>query len=286
MVVGSPEHRELFCRAFVETHRAFEPEKLPWPTLEGRELARLRGFPLWSYARSIEERAGRMVTAFARTIGDPVIRDAIALQGYEETRHGRLIDHAIERYGVNAARLALDDGPADRESFLIFGFGECSDSFLGFGAFAIVRQKKFFPEALMEIFEHLLWEEARHIVFFMNWWRYERALAGEDGFFARTASALSYHYKAIGGAADRVGSGGDVTLPKFSRESLDPALRDVSPIELLEAALAESRRLMDRFDPRLVRPTVMPLTATLLLAALRALPPRQRTVPAALPRAS
>ena len=285
MKIGSPEHRELFCRAFVETHRRFEPEELPWPQLEGVHLQRMRGFPLWAYARSVEERAGRMVTAFAKTIGDPVIRDAIALQGYEETRHGRLIDHAMRRYGVDAQRLSIEDAPADRESFLIFGFGECSDSFIGFGAFAIARQKRFFPQSLLEIFEHLLWEEARHIVFFMNWWRYERALAGVDGFIARTATALSYHVKAIAGAADRVSSGGDVALPKLSREALDPALRDVSPIELLEAALAESRRLMDRFDPRLVRPAVMPFAGTVLLLALRALPPR-RAPATALPRAS
>ena len=274
MTIGSPEHRELFCRAFIETHRAYEPEELGWPQLEGIQLARMRGFPLWSYARSIEERAGRMVTAFAASIDDPAIREAIALQGYEETRHGRLIDHAIARYGVDAPRLSAEDGPADRESFLIFGFGECSDSFLGFGAFAIARQKKFFPEPLMAIFEHLLWEEARHIVFFMNWWRYERALAGRDGFFERTASMLSYHFKAIAGAADRVSASGDVALPSFSRESLDPSLRDVTPVQLLEAALRESRKLMDRFDPRLVRPAVMPFAASLLLLGLRALPPR------------
>ncbi|MBV8151617.1 MAG: ferritin-like domain-containing protein [Candidatus Eremiobacteraeota bacterium] len=285
MKIGSPEHRELFCRAFVETHRPFEPEQLPWPQLEGIALARLRAFPLWGYARSVEERAGRMVTAFANTVDDPVIRDAIALQGYEETRHGRLIDHAIQRYGVVAPPLSIEDAPADLESWMIFGFGECSDSILGFGALAIARQKKFFPQPLMEIFEHLLWEEARHIVFFINWWRYQRALRGNDGFLARTASALSYHYKAMAGAADRVSAGGDVRLPSFSRDALDPALRDVTPMQLLESALAENRKLMARFDPRLVRPAIVPFAAALLLAGLRALPPRAPAA-AALRRAS
>ena len=34
--IGSPEHRDLFCRTFIETHLPFEPEDLPWPRLEAR----------------------------------------------------------------------------------------------------------------------------------------------------------------------------------------------------------------------------------------------------------
>ena len=34
--VGSPEHRDLFCRTFIETHVPYEPESLPWPRLEKR----------------------------------------------------------------------------------------------------------------------------------------------------------------------------------------------------------------------------------------------------------
>ena len=42
----------------------------------------------------------------------------------------------------------------------------------------------------------------------------------------------------------------------------------------LEAALAENRRIMARIDARLLKPTLMPVAATLLLAAIRMLPPR------------
>src|ERR1700684_4395216 len=102
MRVGSHEHRELFCRTFIETHDPFVPEALAWPELDAKHLARLRAFPFWSYARSIEQRAGRMVTAFSQTLDDPLIREAVALQGVEETRHGRLLAHVVERYGIDA----------------------------------------------------------------------------------------------------------------------------------------------------------------------------------------
>src|SRR5438270_9413622 len=127
MRVGTPEHRELFCGSFIDTHVAFRPEELPWPELDGVHLRRLRAFPFWSYARSIEQRAGRMVSAYAQTLDDPRIREAVALQGREETRHGVLMSHVVERYGIDAPPLKIGDPPAQREDFCIFGFGECTD---------------------------------------------------------------------------------------------------------------------------------------------------------------
>jgi hypothetical protein len=269
MTPGTPQHRDLFCRNFVDSHVAFEPEALPWPELEPRLLGLLRTFPFWSYARSIEHRAGRMVTAFARTLEDPVIREAVAVQGVEETRHGRLMAHVVERYGIDAPLLPLTDPPAVKDDFLTFGFGECADSVIGFGAFAISRQKQLFPESLLSIFENVLWEEARHIVFFINWWRYELARDGRDGLLSRTLDALRYHARAIAGTADDAANAPSLDLPTVQR-----LMDGVTPAEFLAAALAENRRLMARFDRRLVRPRLVPVAATLALLTLRLLPPR------------
>lgn len=269
MQPGTPQHRDLFCRTFVETHVAFEPAALPWPDLGPAHLGLLRRFPLWSHARGIEQRAGRMVTAFAQTVSAPAIRNAIALQGIEETRHGRLMAHVIERYGLPARQIALPDAPAVVDDFLTFGFGECSDSFVGFGAFAVVREKRVFPDALMHIFENVLWEEARHIVFFINWWLYELAPRGRAGLAARTADALRWHASAIRGTALDAAS-----APGLDLATIRQLMGDVTPQMFLAAALAENRRLMARFDRRLARPRLVPAIATILLTGLRLLPPR------------
>ena len=280
MRVGTPQHRELFCRTFIETHVAFEPEELPWPHLEGVDLARLRAFPFWRYARSIEQRAGRMVTAFAKTIEDPMIRAAVALQGQEETWHGRLMEHAIARYGIDAPPLTVPDAPISPEEFAIFGFGECTDSFVGFGAIAMARKKKILPDALLDVFDGVMYEEARHIVFFMNWWRYEEALAGRTSIVANTWKALGYHVRAAMGTIN-----GATDLPPMP-ELVDPELKaivkDITPASFLETALAENRRMLARLDPELLKPQVMPAIATALLIAIRMLPPRTTT--AVLPR--
>jgi hypothetical protein len=278
MKVGTPQHRELFCRTFIETHVPFEPENLPWPQLDGMLLERLRAFPFWSYARSIEQRAGRMVTAFAHTIEDPLIREAVALQGLEETRHGRLMSHVLERYEIDVPEVPIADPRAIREDFLIFGFGECTDSFVGFGAFSIARKKQLFPEPLMRIFENVLWEEARHIAFFINWWRYEEAKAGRDGLFRRTLEAIAYHAKAVLGTAQ---GATEVPLPALEGNNLfGSVIADVTPAMFLEAALAENRRMMARLHPRLIKPSLAPRLATALLLAIRMLPPRKAAVEA------
>ncbi|MDB5042336.1 MAG: hypothetical protein JWN27_3062 [Candidatus Eremiobacteraeota bacterium] len=270
MKPGTAAHRELFCRTFIDTHDPYEPERLPWPVLDGLHLERLRSFPLWSYARSIEQRAGRMVTTFAQTLDDPLIREAVALQGVEETRHGRLMSHVLERYGIDAPALPAADPPVRREDFLVFGFGECTDSFVGFGAFALARQKQLFPESLLSIFDNVLWEEARHIAFFINWWHYEEARAGRDGLLQRAYGSVKYHLRAIVGTAQ--GDAGN-PLPNIESAQIKAIVDGITPVMFLETALAENRRHMARLDPRLIKPRLMPALATAALIGLRMLPP-------------
>jgi hypothetical protein len=272
MKPGTPEHRELFCRTFIETHEDFEPAELPWPDLQGVDLARLRAFPFWRYARSIEQRAGRMVTAFAKTIDDPLIRETVALQGTEETRHGRLMEHVIERYGIDAPPLDIADAPISPEEFRTFGFGECTDSFVGFGAIALARKKKILPDSLLSIFDGVMFEETRHVVFFINWWRYELARSGRDNVVSRTLTALGYHGRAalgtITGATDLP------PMPALDDPDLSAIVAGITPLMFIESALAENRRMMARLDRRLIKPTVMPAIATALLLGIRMLPPR------------
>jgi hypothetical protein len=282
--IGSDAHRELFCRTFLDTHLAFEPESLPWPKLEPHHVELLRSFPFWAFALSHEREAGRMITDFARTIEDPLIRKAIDLQSYEETRHGRLIAHMLERYQIVVPSVPLSNRPVTRDDFVTFGFGECNDSFIGFAGFALAREKRVFPEALLEIFEHILFEEARHITFFINWWRYDEARAGRTNPFARAWRAASYQARALMHTAQ--GASGSQTAANLDLTGGGSAtiLAGVTPRSFLEIALRENRAMMARIDRRLLRPRLIPTIATIALLALRLLPPRNATTTAATPR--
>ena len=170
MQIGSDAHKELFCRSFLETHLKYEPEDLPWPDLHREELKRLRAIPFWTEAVTTDREAGRMVPACAEASDDPLVREAIALQGYEEARHGRILQHMIDLYDLEVEDRPAPVIPADVESaFMDFGYGECLDSFGAFGVYALARRVEYLSEPILSIFENVVQEEANHIVFFVNW---------------------------------------------------------------------------------------------------------------------
>ena len=88
---GTDEHKELFCREFLETHTPFKPEELDWPELTEETLKKLKGFPIWEYAIYTESRVGLKLSSYAKVVEDPLLREAIELQGYEETRHADIL---------------------------------------------------------------------------------------------------------------------------------------------------------------------------------------------------
>lgn len=275
MRVGSAAHRDLLCRTFIDTHRPFEPAELPWPELEPRYVELLRAFPFWSFAMSMEQEAGRMITAFARSVDDPLIREAVELQAYEEARHGRLLKYMLERYGIGVPTVPLSTKPVGRDDFLVFGFSECTDSVIGFGGFALARRKQIFPRELLDIFEHILFEEARHIVFFINWWRYEEAVAGRTNPLSRLIRALRYSVRAIlHDAQGAQGAGLGQAPMDLTGGGSQAILEGVTPLKFLEEAMAVNRAMMERIDRRLLRPRIVPVLATAAILGLRMLPPR------------
>ncbi len=277
--IGSIAHRDLFCKTFLDTHKPFEPEDLPWPDLDISYVDLLRAFPFWSFARSMEQEADRMIATYAKTLDDPVIREAVELQGYEEGRHGRLLNYMLERYKIDVPAVPLSNLPVDREDFVVFGFSECTDSFVGFGGFALARAKQVFPKQLLDIFEQILFEEARHIVFFINWWRYEEELAGNTNRLGRTIKALKYHVRAIAHQAQGAqGAAVNTTPMDLTSGGSQTILEGVTPKSFLEVALAEERMMMSRLDRRLLRPRIVPFLASLAVLGLRMLPPRKENV--------
>ena len=269
--IGSLEHRDAFCRHFTETYTAYDPDTLPWPDLDEAALGRLRAVPFWEEVFYTERRAGAIVAAFTETVDDPVLKKALALQGEEESRHARLIRVMIDKYGLDAPERPLEDisDNIDRR-FKDFGFGECLDSFLGFGLFKIAYQSEFLPKEMLKIFETLMYEETRHIVFFVNWMAYTEA---RRGWLARRLLPLtSFHYymrslRRMAGLAKR---GKDLNDGKnFAATQVSMFLDGFNFRQFLEDCYAENGRRMEAFEPELLRPSFMPQLADVALKALR-----------------
>jgi hypothetical protein len=189
----------------------------------------------------------------------------------------------IERYGIDAAERPLEDVRDNIETrFKDFGFGECMDSFLGFGVFKIAMQNEFLPREMFSIFETLMYEETRHIVFFVNWMAYTQA---RRGWLARTLLPLTsfrYYMRALGRMIGTAKRGAALNDGKeFTATQASVFLDGFTFRRFLEDCYSENRRRMDAFEPDLLRPSFLPQLAETALGALRLWSFRARSQPAA-----
>jgi hypothetical protein len=280
--IGSNEHKELFCRSFLESHRAYDPNEWPWPQLDEVSLARLRAIPIWTLALEVELGAGEMLGEYAKTEPDPLVREALALQAYEEERHGRILSCMIERYGLHVAPNAPKQEPT-RGAFIEFGYNECIDSFAGFGIFRLARDVRVLPDALTSLFARVLVEEARHIVFFVNWVAWDRSRRGLHGPIAQALPALFSYGVAV---ARRMKAGAKLKGEKGGAASdlFDDALKNLTLTRFIRTCIEENDRCMASFDPRLLRPRLIPMLARIVLAILEALERVRAAFPKPAPR--
>jgi hypothetical protein len=261
----------LFCSDFMATYQDYNPETLPWPELDAGALGRLRAVPFWQEVLHTERRAGAIVKAFTATIDDPELKEAVALQGFEEARHAELLRVMIARYGIDAVELPLDPLPADIETaFKDFGFGECVDSFLGFGVFKIARQSGFLPESMFQIFETLMYEETRHIVFFVNWMAWRQVQLGRGAAWIRGLVSLRYYGRALRRLVGTARRGAQMNDGKdFSATQASMFLDGFTFRRFLEDCYGENERRMREFGAGLLRPSFLPALADMALASLR-----------------
>jgi len=274
LAVGSTEHRRLLGRFFLETHVEYVPEQMPWPALAQDELERLRSLPFWQEAVSTENVTSNTVAAAATLEADPLVRQAIALQGFEEMRHARLLVALTSHYRIPVQSPPRFTPRSLESDFLFAGFGECFDSFFAFGLFALARQSGFFPPALVKVFEPVMQEEARHILFFVNWVKYRRA---QLPWWRRQAFRLRCAWIIVKQVASRVrtarsmgrlqsakvGSSENFTLTAHRELGTEVTLH-----RLLGLCLVENERRMAEYDARLERPRLVPGIARILFRLL------------------
>jgi len=271
VAIGSEQHKQIFCKHFHDTYQDYDPETLPWPELDEAALQRLRSVPFWQEVLHTERRAGAIVKAFTETIDDPVLKEAVALQGFEEARHADLIRVMIKRYGIAATETPLEKLPADIETaFKDFGYGECVDSFLGFGVFKIARQAGFLPESMFQIFDRLMYEETRHIVFFVNWMAYRQVQRRRGRIWWRAAASLRFYIRALKRLVGTARRGAQLNDGKeFSATQASMFLDGFTFRRFLEDCYGENARRMKEFDRELLRPSFLPALADVALTSLR-----------------
>ncbi len=273
--IGSEEHGRLFCNVFVDTHRPFRAQDIRWPELDEIGLQRLKGLPVWNEAARTEAATAVKVQTLGEEETDPILKEAIALQGYEEGRHAEIIALLTRHYGIPVAPAEEPRRPKNPTwTFLRTGYGECLDSFFAFGLFEIGRKTEFFHKELIALFDQIMQEEARHILFIVNWAAYLRArhpLPLRPVFDARRAwNVTAQAFDRVKGAMQMAGGNGassEGTQDGFTLKS-HTTFGDFTLRSFLELCLAENERRLSIYDARLLRPALVPGTVRALLKVL------------------
>jgi hypothetical protein len=271
--IGSDQHRDAACGMFRDTFNPYKPSVIAWPKLDPAALQRLTSLPIWDIAVSTENKARARMLAYGEALADPAWREAISQNGWEEGRHREVLANLVTSYGIKLAPEPPDQLPADPEwGYLVTGYSECIDSFFAFGLFALAQRSGFFPPALVETFEPVIQEEARHILLFANWLAWHRQRLGlwrRLRFEARVVRAWVFlAWERIGlarGMEDGAASDNNFTL-NGSQAVSDSAL---SPLDLVAICLTENDRRFALYDRRLLRPTTTPTLARLALRVAR-----------------
>jgi hypothetical protein len=265
--IGSAAHLRLFSRMLLDTHNPYRPAVMTWPRLDAAALARLTALPIWDIAVQTEGRASIRVATFAATAADPLLRQALEMDAAEEQRHKVVLGHLVASYGIGLAPEPDYPPPRDAEwAWLVTGYSECIDSFFAFGLFALAQRSGYFPPELVETFEPVIQEEARHILFFANWVAWHRRRLGwwrRLRFEARVAAVWVFLIWERIGIARGIDADGVAQDANFAMTGGGAIGVELQPRELIGLCLAENERRMAGYDRRLLRPTTVPRLAAL-----------------------
>jgi hypothetical protein len=253
--IGSEEHKQAFCRMLLDTFNPYKPAVIDWPKLDDGALARLTELPFWTVAVETEDKASAHIGAMAKIEADPLIREALELMAFEESRHRKVLDALVASYDIKLDKVErYEPSPRTEWNFMSTGYGECLDSFFAFGLFELAKRSGYFPEDLVDTFEPVIQEEARHIVFFVNWAAYTQA---------NTPWLLKPWFgvkRLIHLASNGIGRLGIIPSDDedFANAGKEAVGVDIELGSFMDLCLSENNRRMGSLDPRLKRPMIMP----------------------------
>jgi hypothetical protein len=270
---GGEAHKQLFCRMLLDTFNPYKPAVIEWPKLAEEARNRVVSLPIWDIAVRTEGYARMNMLNYAAVAPDPLVREALELNGFEEGRHKEVLSRLVEAYGIALAKEPEYPVPRDPEwSYMVTGYSECIDSFFAFGLFELARRSGFFPPELVETFEPVMQEECRHILFFVNWAAWHRRNLPwwrRPAFLARTIAVWAFLFWERLKTARDVGGGSNFTATGHEAMGFDADLASVMAV-----CLTENQRRMKGYDERLLRPMAMPRLARLILTVMRRPVPR------------
>jgi hypothetical protein len=255
----------------LDTYNPYKPAVIEWPQLPTEARDRLVSLPIWDIAVQTEGKAKIRVLSYGEETADPLLRRAIELDAFEEGRHKEVLSKLVAAYGIALGPEPEYRRPRNPEwAFMITGFSECIDSFFAFGLFKAAKDTGYFPPELVQTFDPVVNEEARHILFFVNWvaWHRRNMPWWRRPYFELKVFAvwLFLIYERLGIASDVSNGQQDNNFTLSGAEQLGS---DVDVGGLIAICISENDRRLKPYDNRLKRPRFVPFVARMALKFIR-----------------
>jgi hypothetical protein len=271
--LGSQEHLLLMCRTLLDSHDPYRPALLDWPKLDPDTERKVKSLPIWDVAVAVEERAGLNVRTYAKRIAHPLLKTAVEMDAFEESRHKVVLANLVQAYGIEIPEPEDLTPPNDAEwAFMVTGYSECIDSFFGFGLFKIAEDSGFFPQELVDTFDPVMREEGRHILFFVNWvawWRRNMPWWRRPWFELKVLGVWLFLIAERMSFAKGMGANPKGEDTNFTLNGSKELGVEVTFTELATICLAENDRRLGVYDKRLIRPRFVPKMIRLALRVVR-----------------
>jgi hypothetical protein len=271
--LGSEEHLRLFCLELLETHDPYRPAVLDWPKLDAETQAKLFALPIWDIAVQTEGKAGINVRTFAERLSTGLLKEAVEMDAFEESRHKRVLANMVAAYGIELAPEPPYPPPRDPEwAFMVTGYSECIDSFFGFGLFELAKRSGFFPPELVATFEPVMREEGRHILFFVNWvawWRRNMPWWRRPWFELKVLAVWAFLIGERIGLAGKMESNENAQDYNFTLNGSKELGVEITFPDLARLCLEANDSRLAPYDARLIRPVFVPNMVRLALRFVR-----------------
>jgi hypothetical protein len=271
--LGSDDHLRLFCLELLETHDPYRPAVIDWPKLDDVTRNRIVSLPIWDIAVQTEGRAGMNVKAFGVRLAAGLLKEAVDMNAFEESRHKVVLANMVAFYGIQLEPEPAYRTPRDPEwAFMVTGYSECIDSFFGFGLFDLAKQSGFFPTELVDTFEPVMREEGRHILFFVNWvawWRRNMPWWRRPWFELKVLAVWAFLIWERIGIAGQMESSDKAQDSNFTLNGSRELGVEITFAELARICLAENDRRLAPYDRRLIRPVFVPNMMRLALRFMK-----------------